>query len=131
MQSAALAADDANDPAADRNAPASVFVEYEALAGDPAGQACRLAAVLDRHCGGITDEMRTARMAGTCDPLLWRNRAGTASSAAEMTPAQTALYQLLRARARDARVRFGEHYPLPTGWRTLILSEEQPRSADR
>jgi hypothetical protein len=108
--------------------PARIFVEYESLVLHPVDQARRLAAALDQHCGRDTDEIRITAMANTCDPALWRNHADANRTHSAMTAAQTALYQMLRERAADVPGPADRSYPMPDGWRTLIINEE--RSSD-
>jgi hypothetical protein len=105
--------------------PARTFVEYERLVQHPGEQARRLAAVLDRHCGRETDEIRITAMAGNCDPALWRHRAGVNRTDSAMTAPQSALYQMLRERAADVPGPPGQFCLMPDGWRTLVINEER------
>jgi hypothetical protein len=106
--------------------PARIFVEYESLVRHPVEQSHRLAAALDRYCGRDTDEICIRAMANNCDSALWRNRVGASGTDSAMTAAQTALYQMLRERAADVPGPTDHSYPMPDGWRTLVINDERP-----
>ena len=75
--------------------PATLFAEYETVTSAPLGQARRLAAFLDQHCGTFSDPARVAQIAGVCESVLRRHRDGW-RRAGLMIGAQRSLYQFLR-----------------------------------
>lgn len=103
--------------------PATLFAEYEAVTGDPQGQARRLAAFLDRQCATATADDTVASMAAVCVPAFRRNRDGN-SREELMTASQRSLYRFLQQKVRDSRTPVTDLFPMPAGWRELVVSEE-------
>lgn len=106
--------------------PAVLFAEYEAVTGDPPGQAGRLAAFLDRHCAAASCGSVVDAMAATCVPSYRRNREGLDREDV-MTPSQRSLYQFLRRKIRQPRLPFTAEFSMPAGWRELVISQEASR----
>ncbi len=106
--------------------PATLFVEYEAVTGDPPGQARRLAAFLDQQCASASGEATVASVAGVCEPGLRRNRGGQRHEEL-MTAPQRSLYQFLRQKVHQPGIPLTDDYPMPPGWRELITAEETLR----
>jgi hypothetical protein len=107
--------------ATDRAAPA-LFIEYEQVTSDPAGQARRLAAFLDTQCGNRPSAAVEA-MAAACDPALHRNREGKHRRDL-MTEGQRSLHDFLRTKIHQPEAPFRERYPMPPGWHQAVISEE-------
>jgi hypothetical protein len=107
-----------------------LFVEYEQVTRDPAGQARRLAAFLDEPCGTRASGVVNA-MAAACDPALHRNRDGSRRRYL-LTDSQRSLHEFLRTKVHQPGMPFQERYPMTPGWRETVISEEagrhQPRS---
>lgn len=103
--------------------PATVFTEYEAVTGDPAAQARRLAAFLDRQCATTSGDDTVARMAGVCMPGLRRNRGGQRQEEL-MTAPQRSLYRFLRQQAEHFQLPDTDDFPMPAGWREWVIGEE-------
>jgi hypothetical protein len=102
---------------------AKQFVEYEQLTENPLQQAPRLAGFLDEHCDANTAADVVAKMAAVVDPALRRNRVGH-KHRDEMTAAQSALYQFLRAKVGRPDLPFQEAYPNRKGWRGEVIEQE-------
>lgn len=103
--------------------PVTLFAEYEAMAAAPTGQARRLAAFLDRQCATASGHDTVARMARACVPAYRRNRGGQLREDL-MTPAQRALYRFLRQKVQQPQAPATEEFPMPAGWRELVIGEE-------
>jgi hypothetical protein len=103
--------------------PAKLFIDYEALTGDPVGQARRLAAFLDRTCATASDGGTVARMAGVCVPGLRRNRDGRRREELMSGP-QRSLYRFLRQKVQHPGRPVTRDFPMPAGWRELVIGEE-------
>jgi hypothetical protein len=93
-------------------ASSSIFVSYEDLLRSPMEHGRRLCRFLDAQCGrGAGDMQRLGDMLEAIDPGSWHQKSGDLSQA---SPAQVALLDLLRARARDRDEPFAaESYPMP------------------
>ncbi len=103
--------------------PAVPFTEYEAVTADPPGQARRLAEFLDRQCATATSEGTVATMAGACVPGLRRNRDGQRREDL-MTAPQRSLYRFLRQKVERPQMPLAGDFPMPAGWRELVIGEE-------
>jgi len=102
-----------------------MFVEFEALIREPDVQAARLARFLDRHVGGSSDAARIATMAGAVAPALRRHRCDRPlEEVAESTPAQHALYRLLRRKLQDPTAEFVDDFPMPFSWWGFVHESE-------
>jgi hypothetical protein len=102
---------------------ATLFAEYEAMADDPLGQARRLAVFLDRQCATTSNDGKVANMAGACIPNLRRNRDGQCREEL-MTRPQRSLYRLLRQKVQQPQMPVTDDYPMPAGWREVVIGEE-------
>jgi len=103
--------------------PATLFAEYEAVTTDPASQARRLSAFLDRQCATSSGEGTVATMTGVCEPGLRRNRSRQRREDL-MTAPQRSLYRFLRQKVQRPRMPMTGDFPMPAGWRELIIGEE-------
>jgi hypothetical protein len=106
--------------------PATLFAEYEAVIGDPQGQARRLAAFLDRQCCTASGDDTIARMAAACVPALRRNHDGQRREEL-MTAPQRSLYRFLRWKVQQPQAPLTGDFPMPPHWRDLVTGEETPR----
>jgi hypothetical protein len=106
--------------------PATLFAEYEAVTADPQGQARRLAAFLDRQCATASSDHTIATMAAASVPSFRRNRDGK-NREVLMTAPQRSLYRFLQQKVRDPATPVTGVFPMPAGWRELVISEETPR----
>jgi hypothetical protein len=108
--------------------PATLFTEYEAVTGDPHGQARRLAAFLDQQCAAASGDDTVAKMAAVCEPALRRNRDGRRRDEL-MTAPQRSLYRFLRQKVHQPQTLVTGDFPMPAGWRELVVGEETPRTS--
>lgn len=100
-----------------------LFVPYEGLVQDPAGQSARICAFLDAETGRDDGGSgRVEAMAQAVDRSLWRNKSETDFSQAEIaTPEQKALYGLMRRKVADPDAPFDAgSYPMYAGWRECL-----------
>jgi hypothetical protein len=103
-----------------------IFVEYEALVQEPLAQARRLAAFLDKHCGGTPSTSQSIRaMAQRVNPAWWRNHSDRSLlEIAEATTAQQRLYEFVRSKVQKPEKVFVDEYPMPPGWWEFVHNEE-------
>lgn len=104
-----------------------LFVSYEDLVRDPAGQCDRLARFLTAAAGTPREAAaRAARMARAVDRRLWRRAScPDLRDVPEATPEQVALYDLLRRKVADPDAPFDpDLYPLYPGWREMLANLE-------
>lgn len=88
----------------------------------PMEQARRLAEFLDGRMDHSSPSPIVAKMADVCDPTLRRNHQGAGSG--HLDADQASLYEFLRLRVTDPDATFEDRFPVPAGWRQVVMDEE-------